>query len=180
MDCNWSQPVERPRYLYRVITPFTNTKWDPKIGFTAADRKPIYHRPEMYQFLESIDSHRSGRRIASPYISCFADRDEAESWTLGAGQIYGDEFCYMVWFDTRQEKLRYGTMWRVEDIQKKTAHLAKYNDEGLKPLCPCPVNSEWLILGSIPYEAMVGCTLVSGILAGIFIFDLPFQLWILG
>ncbi|RDL40767.1 uncharacterized protein BP5553_00746 [Venustampulla echinocandica] len=172
MDYDWTQKSKRPRYLFRVITPFSNTTWVPKVGFIAGDLASSYSKTvSMNLFLASVDAHRNGYQIASPYISCFADINEAESWTLGAGQLYGNENCYMAWFDTTHEKLRNATMWLFEDIQKKSASIASnYPQFGklevpMRPLCAWPVNSEWLILRTVPDEAMVGCTLVSGILA---------------
>jgi hypothetical protein len=138
-----------PDRLYRVVNPNSVCKFDEKAGFTPSAtslRINSSYRgiPQLGLFYRSIEDHRNGRKFDSPYISVFADKMEAESWTLAAEDMFG-EGCYMAEIDTKHYFLRSKTMWFVQDIQnklQKEGHQVTANRALPTPsLCIAPRNS---------------------------------------
>jgi hypothetical protein len=171
MDYAWTPNAARPSRLYRVVNPNSACKFDEKEGFIAADTTTKYNfmgtdRLEGQAFYASIQNHRDGERIRSPYISVFADRMEAESWTLAAEEVF-EKGCYMAEIDAKHEAMEETSVWCVQHIQRRSqmsSFLNSAKDREANPNLPLrgisrtPRNSEWLVVYRIPAEAIISKT----------------------
>jgi len=166
MDIEWTPKSALPKVLYRVVNPNSACKFNERSGFTAANTTLRINASDrgasqLDLFYRSIENHRSGKKFDSPYISVFADRMEAESWTLAAEALFG-EGCYMADIDTNHYYLRGKAMWCVRDIQdkslKSSAQVAANRNLPARGLCNAPRNSEWLVLHTIAGLAVMSQT----------------------
>jgi hypothetical protein len=151
MDHKWTPRSSRPSALYRVQHPESHTKSSAREGLvsSALDANELQFIPstELSAFIKSIKSHRNQCHSPSPYISLFADKAEAESWAIAAEDIFGKE-AYVVEINVKHSLMQKATMWFVQDIQDKTSDW-----QGIGPLTEFR-NSEWLVLGEIPPQAV--------------------------
>ncbi len=149
MDVKWSPLATRPKELYRICHPLCHTTYQSRLGLLASARKTVInavnHPENLIPFYQTITDHRNQTPKQTPYISLFADRQEAENWALGAEDACGGN-CRIMVISTRDMCMHEVVMFSVTHIMDKSGR--NLGRGGVK-------DSEWLVCHYIPKNAII-------------------------
>jgi hypothetical protein len=129
-----------PQRLYRIDYDASLTTYDSKTGFQAGDTTTFLSDFQTELFLTSVETHRDWHsRTRSPYISMFADKENAETWAR-RWEFYNGRPCDIVEIDSTM--LADSRVYYIQDLQNRLS-------------LGGPRNSEYLCLHHIPKKAIV-------------------------
>lgn len=158
MNILWTRQSTFPKKLYRVCRQYQQTCWDPKVGFTAADKKSFFPcDTQISDFITSLLLHRRQDKYLSPYISFFESRKEAEQWCIAAEQTFG-YVCQIAVLDLTSQVMKQGLKaglfkgWRLADIVRRLG--IKDPNLALGSGGASMADSEWLFLNYVPAAAI--------------------------
>ncbi|MCJ1231214.1 hypothetical protein MMC12_007891 [Toensbergia leucococca] len=146
MDENRLHPQLLPPNLYRCHYPTSWTKYSDATAFIAADSKTFLSNSQPHLFVKSIQTHLDwNSTIESPYVSTFAERDNAENWALRWRKNHHGQECRVYEINTRA---------LGEDIYVFCMNDVRRNFKLPNPENK-PENSEHLFLHRIPPTAII-------------------------